>query len=257
MTQTFETTVLYSGTTGAQMKSVEQQLYNIEDSQPEGTRMALVLDINYPTTAIQSFASQTDANTYIAQLISTACRTKGLTPWAGETSYAFVTGPNQITIRWQKEIVGVIIVIVLLALLAVAVYEWIQGWRFEKGQFVNINTGQKQSPGTFFGTTLPNNLGSALQNSFNNLPVVLIGGGLVIYGLLSVANKGRGAVVNVFDPHGYRAEEASRARTAKRMANIQYKTTRRNQQRDDARDERKKRAADARAERRSAMKKGE
>ena len=198
MSQVFQATVLNTGTTGSQLQAVSQDMFNVELSQPEGTRMELILTLAYPSNVVSAFSSVSETNVRMAALVNTACKDAGVTPWPGATNIATPLGSNQIAIQWTKESAQILIVIGVLAALAVAVYalpgggyilalaaalgvgfaiyEWINGWRFEKGMFVNVNTGQSLTPGQFLQQQLPAALGNPM--------FYVVGGGLLIGGVL-------------------------------------------------------------------------
>ena len=200
MSQVFQATVLNTGTTGSQLQAVSQDMFNVELSQPEGTRMELILTLAYPSNVVSAFASVSETNIRMAALVNTACKDAGVTPWPGATNIATPLGSNQIAIQWTKESAQILVVIGVLAALAVIVYalpgggyilalaaalgvgfaifEWINGWRYEKGMFVNVNTGQTETPKQFFSTQLPAALGNPM---FYFVGVGLLVGGVYLY----------------------------------------------------------------------------
>ena len=200
MSQVFQATVLNTGTTGSQLQAVSQDMFNVELSQPEGTRMELILTLAYPSNVVSAFSSVSETNVRMAALVNTACKDAGVTPWPGATNIATPLGSNQIAIQWTKESAQILIVIGVLAALAVIVYalpgggyilalaaalgvgfaifEWINGWRYEKGMFVNVNTGVSETPQQFFSTQLPAALGNPM---FYVVGIGLLVGGVYLY----------------------------------------------------------------------------
>lgn len=253
MSQVFQLATINSGSTGAQLKAAGSALYAAENSQPEGTKMELVLTLTYPSNVVSAFSSVSAANARTAALLNTACLDAHITPWAGATNIATPMGTNQIALQWTKGSAWILVVIGIIAGLAlfltfvpgagwiltiagalgagIALYEWISGWRFEHGMFVNVNTNQSVTPEQFFSKTLPQDLGNALQGAFNNLPMVLGGAVVLFFGGMWLLDKGRSTTVQVFDPHGYRAKERHTARQARIVANERDRIDRRRKNR--------------------------
>ena len=195
MSQVLQMVQINAGSTGAELSAAKTAMYNAELSQPEGTRMELILTLAYPSNVVSAFTSVSETNVRMAALVNTACRDAGVTPWPGASNIATPLGSNQIAIQWTKESAQILVVIGVLAALAVAVYalpgggyilalaaalvggfaiyEWINGWRYEKGMFVNVNTGQTETPQQFFSTQLPAALGN---------PMFYIVGGVLLVG---------------------------------------------------------------------------
>ena len=217
--QVLQFSPLATGTAGYGLYNARNTLYTIEAAQPEGAQMALVMDMSYPASVLGG--STVEAFTQnLANGFNAAAHAGGpiiqqygsIDPPTGQAQYATATGGSQLTIRWTKGQIGILIVILLLAAVAVGLYVWVQGWRFEKGQFVNVNTGSTEGPGTFFGTTLPNEIGKLGQSVFNYLPLYILGGGLAFLYVIGYIAKSHQTVVQIVDPYGHRAEEAHQKR---------------------------------------------
>lgn len=195
MSTVFQFATIQSGSTGAELSAAKNAMYAAENAQPEGTKMELILTLSYPASIVQAFASSAALNAHMASIINTACQDAHVTPWSGTTTIATPLGANQVVLRWTKEAPWILIIIGVLAGLAVifyavpgggyilaaiaalgvgfAIYEWINGWRFEAGKFVNVNTGVSLTPGQFFQTQIPAALGN---------PMFYIVGGVLLVG---------------------------------------------------------------------------
>lgn len=127
MTVQYATTVLASGSSAPQIGSqVEQALYNLESSQPEGTQMQLTLDIAFPSWAPLGAAQ-------VAEAVNATMAENHAPMWPGATEYATVSGANQVEIRWLKENVLIDLVLLILAGIAAGfIYSWIQHWSLSK-----------------------------------------------------------------------------------------------------------------------------
>ena len=237
MAQTLQTTVLASGVDSTSLYANRMALYNYENAQPEGALMELSLTLNLPKSASMTVDQ-------IAASFNTKAKNQGIVPWPGTTDLAYTASPSQLSIRWKKGQPWILIVIGIILVVIVAVIIYLQGWRFEKGMFVNINTGQQETPGQFLQKGLPQALGNAVQGAFNNLPLVLVGAGVLFFGTMALLNKGRGATVQVFDPNGYRAQERHAARQVRVVANERFRADQRKQRTTDRRADRRQREAD-------------
>lgn len=226
--QVLQFSTLATGTAGYGLYNERNTLYTTEATQPEGTQMALVLNLSYPASVLGS--STVEAFTqHLADGFNAAAHAGGsiiqqygsIDPPTGQAQYATATGGSQLTIRWTKGQIGILIVILLLAVVAVGLYVWVQGWRFEKGQFVNVNTNQTEGPGTFFGTTLPNEIGKLGQSVFNYLPLYILGGGLAFLYVIGYIAKSHQTVVQIVDPYGHRATESHERRLQRERERMQ------------------------------------
>lgn len=170
MTKVFEQKTLASGSGNQALLSDRQQLYNLEASQPEGTQMELLLTV---APAAGSVISALDK-------INQAAKSHGVLTWPGESDIAFATGTNQVALRWRRGQPWVLIVIGILVVAGVIIWYYLEGWRMQKGEFVNVYTGQKETPSQFLSTQVP----AAITN-----PAAWLVAGVMVVGGLWIWHK--------------------------------------------------------------------
>ncbi len=171
MSTVLQYTTLASGSSNTSLYDNRQALINDELAQSEGTKMELALTIN------SSVANQLQS---AAATINHQANLKGVLPWTGNTDIAFVTGTNTVALRWTK---GQPFIWILISILVVTAIIWLylEGWRYSKGEFVNVVNGQTATPGQFF----QNQVGSL----FLNPAFILTGIGLVFVGVLYLKHQ--------------------------------------------------------------------
>lgn len=169
MTTVFQQQTLASGTGNQTLLAQRQQLYNLEAAQAEGTQMEFLLTVSPAAGSVVSAIAQ----------INDAAKRHGVLTWPGETDLAFPSGNNQVALRWRRGQPWLLIVLGILAV-TVVIWYYLQGWRLNKGQFVNINTGQTETPQQFLSSQLP----AALTN-----PAVYLVGGVLLFGGIFIWHK--------------------------------------------------------------------
>lgn len=135
--------VLAQGSGGTTLSNYQQQMYNLEAGQPEGTPMELQID--FGNMAYAAAATGT-INLQLGQ--------QGATKWPGNSVFAYRSG-SLVTIQWMKEGVFIDIVLWLIKLVVpalgiVAIGHWLFGAN-KSSSSTNTSSGGS-SPPTLLGT---------------------------------------------------------------------------------------------------------
>jgi len=214
-------TTLASGTSFASLKDRSGDIQKAEGELPENTMEQLTLSFSLPGQARAGFDwAVTRANDL--------AKSQGVLTWEGQSDVVSSVGDSAV-VRWRRGQLFWPIVIGLVVVSFIALAVWMNGWRYEKGEFVNVQTGTHEGWGKFITGTIPKDLGKTVEGTFNNLPLVIGIGAVALFGVIYLVGRGHQTVVQLYDPNGARQAQRTRSRSMRERQKAQQASFERSQ----------------------------